>query len=161
MEPERAHDQDHGLADPLEVEHDAQCNAECDPHAEQRERRDGEPAETPEDEAADVLASLLCAAPRHEVPVAADVEEERHHLQQPRGHPEPGGEADGVGGVGTVVLPDDDREHPVPRDHHQQAERSHEVDVVVAAPRKVARVGGGLGRLAADQVAASTVTLGP
>ena len=78
--------------------------------------------------------------PRTQVAVAADVEEQRQHLEQPGRHPQARREADRAGRMGSVVFPDDDGEDPVPGDDDEQAERADEIDEPIT-PRRPA--GGG------------------
>ena len=64
--------------------------------------------------------------------MTADEEEQRHDLEQPRHQEQTVGETDRVGGMRPVGLPQQDREDPVPADHHQQADGAHEVDENIA-----------------------------
>jgi membrane protease YdiL (CAAX protease family) len=135
-EPQRADDEDHGAPDPLEVVDRAEHRAEDHPDDEQRHGGDRETADPFQHEPPDVLSAGTGAVPRHEVRVAADVEEQRHHLEEPRDRPQACREADRVRRVRAVVAPADDREDPVPRDDDQETERAEEVDVEVpAGPR--------------------------
>jgi len=119
-------------SDPLQVEYVAEDDAECDPDAEQRERRNGEALELDPHEMPDRLPAPARPFPCLEVAVAADVEEQWHHLQQPGREEESPCETDRIGGVRTVFAPDDDREDPVPSNDDEQAQGAQEIDVVVA-----------------------------
>ena len=74
-------------------------------------------------------------------PYPPDIEEQRHHLERPGQNPQAGREAERIAGMRPVVIPHDDREHPVPCDDDEQAERTNEIDVLVPTPHRCPRSG--------------------
>ena len=79
---------------------------------------------------------------RREIGEAADEEEDRHHLQQPRRAPQARHHADHVAGVELVAVPCHDGHQPVTEHDDGNREQPEEIDVAVS---RVGRLPGELG----------------
>ena len=66
-EPQRADDEQHRFPDPLQIEDGAERNAERNPHTQQGERRNSQPAHATQHELVEVLPFGLSTAPGHQV----------------------------------------------------------------------------------------------